>query len=132
MEWGDYENRVAVIALHKVGMPPPRIFATLKPLQFSERFVYRTIQRFSETGSNNDQHRSGRPRTVRTPQPAKAVAARIRRNPVQTQSVITREMAISRPTMPRVLNHDLGLRAYKQRTDHFLTAALREQRVVKA
>ena len=36
MEWGDYENRVAVIALHKVGMPPPRIFASLKPLQISE------------------------------------------------------------------------------------------------
>ena len=50
MEWGDYENRVAVIAPHMVGMPPPRIFATLKPLQISERFVYRTIQRFSKSG----------------------------------------------------------------------------------
>ena len=82
MEWDDYENRVA---LYKVGMPPPRIFVTLKPLQISERFVYSTIQRFSETGSVNDPHRSGRPRTVRTPQAVKAVAARIRRNPVRKQ-----------------------------------------------
>ena len=82
--WNDYENRVAVIALHKVGMPPPRIFTTLKPLQIGERFVYRA-------------------------QAVKAVAARIRRNPVRTQSVMSREMAISRPTMSRVLNHDLGL-----------------------
>ena len=96
MEWGDYEIRVAVIALHKVGMPPPRIFATLKSLQISERFVYRTIQRFSETGSVNDRHRSGRPRTVRTPQAVKAVAASIRRYPVRTQSVMSREMAIWR------------------------------------
>ena len=62
----------------------------------------------------------------------KVVVARIRRNSTRTQSVMSREIAISRPTMPRVLNHDLGLRAYKQRTGHFLTAALREQRVVKA
>ena len=129
MEWGNYENCIAVIALHKVGMPLPRIFATLKPLK---QFVYHTIQRFSETGSVNDRHRSGRPRTVRTPQAVKAVAARIRRNPVRTQSVMSREMSISRPTMSRVLNHDLGLRAYRQRTGHFLTAALCEHRVVNA
>ena len=30
-----------------------------------------------------------------------------------------------------VLNHDLGLRAYKQRMGNLLTAALREQSVVK-
>ena len=29
MEWGDKENRIAVIALHKVSMEPNAIFKTL-------------------------------------------------------------------------------------------------------
>ena len=42
MDWGDYENRVAIIALHKVGKSPAEIFEILKKLKFSRMFVYRT------------------------------------------------------------------------------------------
>ena len=96
MEWGCYENRVAVIALHKVGKSPGEIFKTLQKLQISEKFVYRTINRFVETGTVRDRPRQGRPRTVRTPELIKAVAARVRRNPVRRQSLMAHELCLAR------------------------------------
>lgn len=121
MEWGDYENRVAVIALHKVGKSATEIFQTLKKLKISRMFVHRTIKRFTETGSVKDRPREGRPRSVRTPEARKAVAERIRRNPVRKQSVMAREMNISKRSMSRLLSEDLGLRAYRRRKDITLT-----------
>ena len=67
MEWGDYENRVAVIALHKVGKSASDIFKTLQKLQISRKFEYRTIGRFTETRTVKDRPKEGRPRSVRTP-----------------------------------------------------------------
>lgn len=131
MEWGDYENRVAVIALHKVGKSATEIFQTLKKLKISRMFVHRTIKRFTETGSVKDRPREGRPRSVRTPEARKAVAERIRRNPVRKQSVMAREMNISKRSMSRLLSEDLGLRAYRRRTGHYLDARLKNQRVLK-
>jgi len=128
MEWGDYENRVAVIALHKVGKAQSEIFHTLKKLKISRMFVYRTIQRFVEDGSIRDRPREGRPRSVRTPAAVKAVAARIRRNPVRKQSVMSREMNIPKRSMSRLLTEDLGVRAYRRSTGHFLTPRLMQQR----
>ena len=93
MEWSIYVNRVAVIALHKVDTSPSDIFHTLKKLKISKMFVYRTIQRFVETRTI-DHHRAGRPRDVRTPNLVKAVASRIRRNPVRKQVVMARELSV--------------------------------------
>lgn len=131
MEWGDYENRVAVIALHKVGKSASEIFTTLKKLKISRMFVYRTIKRFTETGTIEDRPRQGRPRTVRSRKVVQAVAARIRRNPVRRQSVMAREMNISKMSMSRILRSDLGVRAYRRSTGHFLTPQLKRQRELK-
>ena len=127
MEWGDYENRVAVIALHKFGKCASDIFETLQKLKISRMFVYRTIERFTATGTVKDRPREGRPRSVRTPEAKKAVAACIRRNPVRKQAILSREMNISK----RLLFEDLGLRAYRRGIGHYLDARLKELRVLK-
>ena len=131
MEWGSYENRVAIIALYRVGKSPPDIFQTLKKLKISKMFVYRTIERFVETGTVEDRPRTGRPRNVRTPELVKAVAARFRRNHVRKQSVMARELSVSKMSMSRVLRSDLGLKAYRRSTGHFLTLQLKQMRVIK-
>ena len=131
MEWGEYENRVAVIALHKVGKSAGEIFQLLKNLKITRLFVYRTIQWFLETGSVKDRPRDGRPRTVRTPAVQKAVAAHIHRNPVWKQSVIAHELNISKRSMYRLLTEDLGLRAYRRSTGHFLTRRLMKKRELR-
>lgn len=94
-------------------------------------FVYRTIQRFVETGTVEDRPRSGRPRSVRTPELVKTVAARIRRNPVRQQAVLARELSVSKILMTRILRSDLGLKAYRRTTGYFLTPQLKQMRMMK-
>ncbi|XP_045448927.1 uncharacterized protein LOC123657426 [Melitaea cinxia] len=65
MEYGVKENRIA--ALHKVGMESSIIFQTLQKLGISRMFVYRTINRYSNTLSVEDQKRSGPPRVDSAP-----------------------------------------------------------------
>ncbi len=132
MEWGVYQNRIAVIALHKVGMEPSTIFKTLKKLDISRIFVYRTIKRYVEDSLTNDRPRFGRPRSVRTPKLIKAVKARIDRRPIRKQKVMAREMGISLKSMSTVIRVDLGLKAYRRSRGQYLTPNLMEQRAQKS
>ena len=80
MEWNDYHTRVTIIGLYKVGKNASQIYAILKPLKISERFVYRTLERYRDTGDVVDRDRSGRPRSVRTKKAVEAIRSRINRN----------------------------------------------------
>lgn len=131
MEWGDVENRIAVIALHKCGYERGDIFKMLQPLQISRMFVYRAVKLFEDTGGVRDRQRSGRPRVVRTPQAIKAVEARIRRKPLRKQKILSREMKISKRSISRIINNDLGLGAFKRHTGQTLTADLKRKRKQK-
>lgn len=132
MEWGTKENRIAVIALYKVGKEPADIFDTLKKLGISRMFVYRTIQRYTETMSVDDRERSGRPRSIRTNQAVNAVKARIRRNPIRKQKILSREMRIPPRTLSRIIKQDLGLGAYRRYTGHTLNQVLKQKRVERS
>lgn len=85
MEWEDYHTRIAIIGLFKSGKSAAQIFALLRPLKMSERFVYRTIKRYSDIGDVVDRFRSGRPRSVRTKKAIEAGRSRINRNPLRKQ-----------------------------------------------
>lgn len=132
MEWGDKQNRIAVVALHKCGFEKSDIFKTLKPLGISRMFVYRAVKLFIETGGVDDRSRPGRPRSIRTPEVINAVKARIRRNPLRKQKIMAREMTLSKMSMSRIIKQDLGLGAYKKHTGHLLTAALKQKRRVRS
>ncbi|KAA5621435.1 helix-turn-helix domain-containing protein [Pseudomonas aeruginosa] len=106
-----------------------QIFNILKNLNITKRFVYRTIKRYNEDSSVDDRSRSGRPRSVRTPAVIKAVKARIQRNPKRKQKLLALQMGLSRTTVKRVLNEDLGLRAYRRKTGHRLNARLMDLRL---
>lgn len=131
MEWGDKENRIAVIALHKCGMEKRKILTTLMKLKISRSFVFRTIKRFEETSGIADRQRSGRPRTSRSVRVVKAVQARIRRNPLRKQKIMSLEMGVTQRTMSRITREDLGLGAYRRSIGHLLNETLRENRVIK-
>lgn len=132
MEWGNKENRIAVIALHKCNKSATEIFNLLKPLKISKKFIYRTVKRYNEISSVEDRARSGRPRETRTPEVIKAVRERIRRNPLRKQKIMAREMKVPPRTMSRIIKQDLGLGAYRRTTGQRLTAALRHIRVTRA
>ncbi|RVE41996.1 hypothetical protein evm_013357 [Chilo suppressalis] len=96
-----FEDRVAVIALHRCGYAPIQIFDILKNLNITKRFVYHTIKRYNEDSSVDDRSRSGRPRSVRTPAVIKAVKARIQRNLKRKQKLLALRMGLSRTTVKR-------------------------------
>ncbi|KAJ8962938.1 hypothetical protein NQ314_005655 [Rhamnusium bicolor] len=131
MEWGVNENRIAVIALFKCGKSQSEIFEVLKPLPISRMFVYRAIKRYDELSGIQDRERSGRPRTVRTPN-VKAVRKRLRRNPLRKEKILSREMNVSTRTMSRIVRDDLNMRAYRRSTGHLLPPALKEIRLARA
>ncbi|KAL4096580.1 hypothetical protein QTP88_021506 [Uroleucon formosanum] len=116
MEWGIKENRTVVIVLFKCNKTPLEIFNLLKLLKITEKFVYRTIKRFKEFNTIDDKPISGRPREIRTNAAVKAIAQRIRRNPLCKQKIMDREMKIPPRTMSRIIKEDLGLGAYRRST----------------
>lgn len=128
MEWGVVENRIAVLALYRVGKTPSEIFNLLKTLPISRRFVYRTVQRFKETNNVYDRPRDGRPRSVRLPNVINAVRARVYRNPLRKQKVLAREMNVSTRSVSRILRDDLHLGAFRRSKGHLLTPKLKEIR----
>lgn len=132
MEWGTVENRIAVLALHRVGKSPTEIHNLLKTLPITKRFVYRTVQRFNETNDVYDRPRDGRPRSVRLPNVVNAVRARVYRNPLRKQRVLAREIGVSTRSMSRILRDDLHLGAFRRSTGHLLTEKLKEIRKIRS
>ncbi|KAF2900630.1 hypothetical protein ILUMI_05556 [Ignelater luminosus] len=80
-----YEKRVADLALHKVRKSVSQMYSLLKELPITERFVFRTIARYKETGSVEDRPRKGLLRSSHTEKVVKAVRSRINRNALRKQ-----------------------------------------------
>lgn len=73
MHWEDYQTYVAIIGLYKSGQSTLQIFALLRPLKIIERSVYRTTERYRDTGNVVDRARSGCPRSVRIKRAIEAI-----------------------------------------------------------
>ncbi|UYV82769.1 WNT5B [Cordylochernes scorpioides] len=116
----------------KVGQSPSSIFKLLQNLNITRQFVYRTIERFNKAGTIDDLERSGRPRVQRTEAAIKAIRERIRRNPRRKQKILAKQINLAPRTVSRIINEDLGLRAFKRRTGHLITPALRDIRKVRS
>ena len=50
LEWGDKENRIAVIASHKCGVNSSTILKTLSLLKISRVLIHQITKRYIETG----------------------------------------------------------------------------------
>jgi len=132
VEWGFKENRIAMIALFKCKKLLLEIYNLLKPLKITQKCVYRTIKRFSEMNTVDDRPRSGRPRETRTNTAVKAVAQRIRRNPLRKQKNMARDMKIPLRTISRIIKENHGFGAYRRSTGQRLTESLRQIRATRA
>lgn len=112
----------AVIALHLDKKTPIQIVRSLKHLKVNERFVYRVIKRYKETGSVDDRPRSGRPKSARTQETVEKVKEEIRQNPGRSAREMAKELDISSSSMQLLLKKDIGLNSCKQQNVHELTA----------
>ena len=126
------EERAAKKLFYDKGFSTSSIVSQLKKLDIGKNKVYRTIKRLRETGSIYDRKRSGRPRSVRTPALRNKVKCRLWRNPKQSVNHMASNLGVSTRTLSRVVNKDLGLRAYKLRKLQGLSHSQIEKRLERS
>ena len=114
-------DRLIIQKYFQRGFSGGQIFQHVRQLGVTRSCVYRTIRRLRDTGSIQDRPRSGRPRTCRTEERIKRVREKIRRNPQRSAAKLALEEGIDDRSMRRILQIDLGLKAYKKRKLHGLS-----------
>ena len=125
-------ERAAIIELFRSGKTAADILKALNFPMKRRNFVYRTISRFRETGSLSDKPRSGRPVTVTTRQMRSVVRSRVWRNPRRSVRKMALELKISRGSIRRIVNRDLGLSSFKRKQAHFLTETIKAKRLSRS
>ena len=121
-------HRTSIVALHARGHTPANIARTLG---IPRSTVSRTLSRFNLTGQLKDRPRSGRPRSVLTPQLRKVVKQKIDRNPRRSMNKMASEAGISRRTMQRLVNEDLELHSYRTRKAAILSVLNKQRRLTR-
>ncbi|KAI6659629.1 Transposase [Oopsacas minuta] len=120
-------KRSQILELFRAEKSPGEILKILQSKNVGRKLIYRTIQRYKETGSLKDRARSGRPRNVRTRELKAKLKKRIVRNPQRSMRKMSRDFGISSRSIGRVVHDDLGLKSLKRRKVHMLTKAIREK-----
>lgn len=122
-------KRQMVLNLHKRKLKICDIVRKLENENICRKFVQRTIKRFKETGTIKIQKKVGRKKSVRTKNLIKSVREKIRRNDHRSAYKLAQEHNVSRTTMRRVINDDLGMSAFKQKRGYGLTIKNKENRL---
>ena len=104
------ELRGGIIRLFEEGKNANQIATAMN---LDRKTVGRIIHRYQETGSYEDRHRSGRPRTARTPANKRKIKGRIQRNPNSRKNSI-RKMAKAFGSVHSILHEDLGMKSRKK------------------
>lgn len=114
-------KRNSVIALYLAGKSQAAIVRQLKHLEVNKMFVYRTINRYNDTGSIAKRHGGGHKKTATSPEMIRKVKARLERNPRRSGNQMAKELKISQSSMQRLLKNELKVKPYKFQKGHGLT-----------
>lgn len=123
MEWGDYENGIAVIALYN------KVEQTRVTFSIHSKNSM-LIKRFTTSNSLFDTERSSRPITVRTSNAIHAVQEQIRRNPLRNRRSWHKRQEYYQD-QSQIIKTVIGIGAYKRRASHLLTTSLNTMRLIK-
>ena len=125
-------QRAAIIELFEIGNSSCSIMKTLNIEKGRQAFVYRTLNRYKETGEVKDMERSGRPTSITTTRMRKVIRSRIRRNSRKSMRKLSSELVISRSSVSKVAKKDLGLYSYKLRWVHLVSDKIKQKRLVRS
>ena len=125
MEWGEYENRVVAIGLHKVGKSPWEIFKLLKKLKISLTALSSALLRLEpwKIACSKDNHAQYAYQNLW--KQWRRVCIEIQQR--NSHSSWTKD----KKRLSFKLSSDLGLHAYRQRKGHLLTNELKCQKLLK-
>jgi len=121
--------RDEIIFLHNKKFTPKQILTKLSHHKINERFVFRTLKRYKQTGNALPAKKVGRPRLKRTPDVIKVVRERIRRNPARSGRQLAKSLNMHHSTMQMIIKSDLGLQAFKKQLIAGLTDKNKTERV---
>lgn len=122
------ELRAIVVQQNQAGKNNREILNHLSDQNINMRTIRNILKRYHETGNLEDRRKSGRPRTVRTPQMIKSIRERIARNPQRSARKMAKDFGISKNRMQTILKDELGLRAFKKSKIHGLSNAQKVKR----
>lgn len=125
-------KRNSVIALYLAGKSQAAIVRQLKHLEVNKMFVYRTINRYNDTGSIAKRHGGGHKKTATSPEMIRKVKARLERNPRRSGNQMAKELKISQSSMQRLLKNELKVKPYKFQKGHNLTPQQKKVRLERA
>ena len=121
--------RSEIMLLHRQNLTQSVILNRLAHHKIGRKFVYRTIKRYCETGSEIPSKPAGRPRTKRTPGMIKKIRDNIRKNPCRSGRKMAKLYDMSHNTMQKLLKEDIGVKAYKKQVVAGLTEKNKYERV---
>ena len=122
--------REIIIEKFKKGKSRGDIFRALKSDGVTRNMVYRTIERFQETGTTTDRPRLGRKRSVSTPAAIKVIRERIRQNSARSARKVAKYLGMNRETVRIILKKDL--KPFKKRKVHGVSKPSKRKRVERA
>jgi len=125
-------KRNSVVALYLAGKSNSAIVKELQHLKVNKMFVFRTINRYKETGSVKKRHGGGWKKTATSPDMIRKVKARIKRNPRQSATKITKEMHISDRSVRKIMKNHLHVKPYKIQKVHALNPTQMKVRLERA
>jgi len=123
------ERRIIVKNLWQKGWRKSEIVNHLGKSRSTDEFVRRWLKRLAEDPSITDRSRSGRPRSVRTPQLIKRIKKRFARNPKRSIRNEAKLLKMNRESVRLVVRDDLGLHPYKLRKCGKLSDLQKSKRV---
>ncbi len=109
--------RASMVELHEVGKTNSEIRQILKENNVTKKFIWNTVNRYIETGDINDKPSSGCPIIVRTPEVKGGVPGEISATTLPgacTLYKMVKDKEMAKSAMERVMEEDLGLKAYKK------------------
>ena len=99
---------------------------------WARTFIWRAKKVYEETGKTTRRPGQGRKRSVRTPRLAKAIRAKIRRNPSRSMNQMAKEYKVSARTIRRVVKDDLKWDPTSTGKKQLLTKATKAKRKARA
>ena len=126
------DKRSAVVALYQNGRKPSEILNELKNTGVNRMFIYRTIKRFTETGSTKKRYGGGRKTIVRVPANVGKIRKRLRRNPRQSLRNVAKMTGISATSVRRIAKRNLGLKPYKIQEAHELAVTQKKNHLLRS
>ena len=125
-------KRNSVIALYLSGKSQPAVVRELRHLKVNKMFVYRTINRYNDTGSIAKRYGGGRKKTATSPEMVRKVKARLKRNPRRSGNQMAKELKISQRSIRRIFQNELKVKPYKFQKAHDLTPKQKKVRLERA